>query len=124
MSSRNRNKSHRRPTDRLADGLGVGCIMLVALDVRLYELRRHQLYRVAHVAEPPCPIVGAATTLHADQAGLDAREELHHFPPLERPLDPNFTSLIYTVDLESILCQVDANCRNLHDDASLDVVVS
>jgi hypothetical protein len=36
------HKSHRRPANRLADRLGVGCVIFVALDVGLHVLRRHQ----------------------------------------------------------------------------------
>src|SRR5262245_26922279 len=36
------HKSHRRPANRLADRLGVRCVVLVALDVGLHVLRRHQ----------------------------------------------------------------------------------
>src|ERR1039458_8737033 len=40
-------KTHGRPPHRLADRLGVGRIVLVALDVGLHVLRRHQPYLVA-----------------------------------------------------------------------------
>lgn len=54
--------------------------------------------------------------------GLDAREKHHHFPTLEWPFQVNVAVLIYAMDLKRILCQVDANCRNLHDDVPFDIV--
>jgi hypothetical protein len=36
------HKSHRRPANRLADRLGIGRIIFVALDVSLHVFRRHQ----------------------------------------------------------------------------------
>ena len=42
-----RNKAHARPLDRFADRLGVGPVVLVAFDIRLDLLRRHQTHRVA-----------------------------------------------------------------------------
>ena len=41
------NKSHARAAHRLADRLGIGGIVLVALHVRLDELRGHQAHGVA-----------------------------------------------------------------------------
>ena len=41
------NKTHGRPPYRLADRLGVGGIVLVALDVGLHVFRRHQPHLVA-----------------------------------------------------------------------------
>jgi hypothetical protein len=41
-----RHESHMRSINRLADRLGIGCVVLVGLDVGLDELRRNQPHRV------------------------------------------------------------------------------
>src|SRR5215469_13543513 len=50
-------KQHRRAPNRLADRFGIGGIVLVALDVRLHVLRRHQSHLVAKRAQLPPPVV-------------------------------------------------------------------
>src|SRR4051812_22318126 len=49
--------------------LGVGDVVLVALDVGLDELRRHQPSVVAEALQRACPVVSAAARLHADHTG-------------------------------------------------------
>src|SRR5262249_4328470 len=46
VSRLDRHKAHRRAPNRLADRFGIGGIVLVALDVRLHVLRRHQSHLV------------------------------------------------------------------------------
>src|SRR5262249_4603250 len=47
VSRLDRHKAHRRAPNRLADRFRIGGIVLVALDVRLHVLRRHQSHLVA-----------------------------------------------------------------------------
>jgi hypothetical protein len=63
------HKSHRRPANRLADRLGVRRIILVALDVGLHVLRRHQTNLVTEPRQLTRPIMRRSTSLHANQAG-------------------------------------------------------
>ena len=49
------HKAYGRTSDRLADRLGVGGIVLVALDVSLYILRRHQTNLVTELRQLACP---------------------------------------------------------------------
>jgi hypothetical protein len=63
--------------------------------------------------------MSAATGFHPDQAGRQVRKKCRHLVALELLLQHDLSMLIYCVDLEYILCQIDANCRNLHDDAPL-----
>jgi hypothetical protein len=42
-----RHEPHRRTLYRFADRLGIGHVVLLALDVRFDELRRHQPHGVA-----------------------------------------------------------------------------
>jgi hypothetical protein len=52
-----RHEPQARPLHRLADRLGVGPVVLLALDVGLDVLRRHQAHRVAEPGDLPCPEV-------------------------------------------------------------------
>src|SRR3954453_5230670 len=61
-------KSHRRPANRLADRLGIGRIVLVALDVSLHVLRWHQTNLVTELRQLTGPLVRRGTGLHAYQA--------------------------------------------------------
>src|SRR4051812_4157057 len=65
-------------THRLADRLGIGGIVLVALDVRLHITRRHQPYFVAQLDQLACPVMGSGAGLHADETRPQPGEELQH----------------------------------------------
>jgi hypothetical protein len=69
------HKAYGRTSDRLADRLGVGGIVLVALDVSLYILRRHQTNLVTELRQLACPMVRRGTGLHADEARRQRFEE-------------------------------------------------
>jgi len=60
------HKSHGRPSHRLTDCLGVSGVVLVALDVGLHVLRRHQSHPVAKLRQLPRPIMGRRAGFHAD----------------------------------------------------------
>lgn len=59
-------------------------------------------------------MVGAATSLHANQAGGQIHEEGRHLFALEGFVEHGLAALIHAVDLTHILRQVDANGCNLH----------
>ena len=69
------HKTHGRPPYRLADRLGIGGIVLVALDVGLHVLCRHQPHLMAKLREFTRPIVRRGAGLHADQARRQRLEE-------------------------------------------------
>lgn len=62
---------------RLADGLRVNEVILVALDERAYELRRDQLDGVPKLTELASHPVSARPCLHHHGAGVERGEELH-----------------------------------------------
>jgi hypothetical protein len=57
VSPLDRHKAHRRTLNRLADRFRIGGIVLIALDVRLHILRRHQSHLVPKRAQLPRPVV-------------------------------------------------------------------
>src|ERR1022692_230763 len=109
-----RHKSHVWPPDRLAYRLGIRCIILVALDERLYELWRYQLDRVPNCSELAGPKMRSAAGLHPDQARRKLRKKSDYLRALQFPAQRNFASLVDPVHLKNILCQIEPNLRNVH----------
>lgn len=60
------NKTHFRALCRDDNSLSVCCVILLALDERLYILRRDQFYLMAHLAQCLSPMMSAAAGLHND----------------------------------------------------------
>src|SRR5262245_42584300 len=113
VSRLDRHKAHRRAPNRLADRFGIGGIVLVALDVRLHVLRRHQSYLVAKRAQLPRPVVRRRARLQANQTGRQSTEERLNLrtPKL---LAKNRRSLcIDPVHLKNMLRQVQSDRSNL-----------
>ena len=69
------------------------------------------------------PMVGTAACFHADQARRKIDKERGHLVTFELLLQDGLAAFVDHVDLEHVLCQVDANRRNLHDGRPLSVQV-
>src|SRR5262249_31365960 len=113
VSRLDRHKAHRRALNRLADRFRIGGIVLVALDVRLHVLRRHQSHLVAKRAHLPPPVVRRRARLQAKQTGRQSTEERQNLrtPKL---LAHNRRSLcINPVHLKNMLRQVQSDRSNL-----------
>src|SRR5262249_39309660 len=92
---------------------GIGGIVLIALDVRLHVLRRHQSHLVAKRAQLPPPVVRRRARLQANQTGRQLTEERQNLrtPKL---LAQNRRSLcINPVHLKNMLRQVQSDRSNL-----------
>jgi hypothetical protein len=89
--------------NRLADRLGVGRIGLVALDVGLHILRWHQTNLVTKLRQLTRPVMRGGTGLHANQAGRQNFEELHHLTAAKLLPDDHLLSRIDAVDLKYVL---------------------
>ena len=109
-----RHKAHVGSSYRFADRLGVGRIVLVGLDVGFDELRCHQVDGVTKTCQLARPVVGTAAGFHADQASWQVHEERGHLVAPYLLLDDWLAKLVDPVQLKHVLCQIDANCRNLH----------
>src|SRR2546430_1109800 len=70
-----RYEPHVCPGDRLADGLSVGGIVLVSLDVALHVGRRHQAHRMTKSLQFARPMMGRRTCFDAKRgtAGVSGR---------------------------------------------------
>jgi hypothetical protein len=59
------------------------------------------------------------TCLHANQAGRQRFEELHHLAAAKLPPDDGLFGRIDAVDLKYVLGNIQTDCGNLHGDGSL-----
>ena len=109
-----RNEPHRRSSHRLADRFGVGRVVLVALRVRLDELRCHQSNGVPKCQQLARPMMRARARLRADQARREVGEERSDLVALELLAQHDLAVLVDAVCLEYVLGQIVADCRNLH----------
>ena len=85
-------ETHSRPPHCLADRLSVGGIVLVAFDVSLHVLRRHQSNQV---------------------------EELQHLAPPQLLPDNDPFVRVNPVNLKHVLGDIQTDRRDLHVDSSL-----
>jgi len=83
-------------------------------DIGLDELWCHQLDRMALALQLACPIMRTSTCFHADETGRQIDEEDSHLIALDLLHQHRVTLGIDSVNLKHALCQIDANCRNLH----------
>ena len=104
---------------RLTDRLGVGSIVLVALDVGLHIPRRHQTNLVTKLREFTRPIMGGGARLHADKARRQRLEELQHLAPPKLLSNDDLLSCIDPVNLEHVLGDIQTERGDLHVDGSL-----
>ena len=113
------HETHGRPPHRLADRLGVGGIVLVALDVGLHVLRRHQPHLVAKLRQFTRPIMRRGAGFHADQARRQRLEELQHLAAPQLLANDDLLGRVDAVDLEHVLGDIQTDRGNLHVDGSL-----
>src|SRR6478736_5485924 len=115
-------KTHGRASHRLTDCLRVGGIVLIALDVGLHILRRHQADLVAQLRQLTRPIVRRGTGLHADDARRQSFEERHNLAAAKLLSDDDLLGPVNAVNLEHVLGDIQTDRGNLHVDGSLDVI--
>src|SRR5262249_60610066 len=113
------HKAHGWTPDRLADRLGVGCVVLIALEIGLHVLRRHQTNLVSELGQLASPIVGCGTGLHPDQAWRQRCEERDHLAAPQLLSDNDLLSCIDAMNLEYVLGDIQTHRGNLHVDGSL-----
>src|SRR5262245_1742953 len=113
------HKAHGWAPDRLADRLGVSCVVLIALEIGLHVLRRHQTNLVSELGQLASPIVGCGTGLHPDQAWRQRCEERDHLAAPQLLSDNDLLSCIDAMNLEYLLGDIQTDRGNLHVDGSL-----
>src|SRR5437870_2733683 len=108
-----RYKSHCRALNRLANRFGVGGIVLIALNVRLHVLRRHQSHLMAKRAQLARPVVRRRTRFQPDHTAWNAAEERQHLPAPQSLAQNRCTLCINAVSLKNMLGYVQSDYRNL-----------
>ncbi len=63
-----RHEAHRRPCNRLSDGLGIDVVALVRLHVRLYILRRNQSHLMSLFPQCSAKKMCTSAGFHANQS--------------------------------------------------------
>ena len=97
-----RHKAHPRALNRLANRFGVGRIVLVAFNVRLDVLRRHQPYLMPKRSELAPPVVGRCTRFQPNQTGRNSAEERQHLPAPQSLAQNRRTLRIDAVNLKNM----------------------
>jgi hypothetical protein len=69
------DEAHSRASHRLTDRLGIGRVVLLALDVGLHIAWRHQPDLMAELGQLACPMMRRGAGLDPDQAGRKLGEE-------------------------------------------------
>ena len=113
------HKSHGRPANRLTARFRVDRIVLVALDVGLDVLRRHQTNLVTKLPQLACPIVRRGTGFHPNQAWRQRFEKRYHLTAAELLPDYDLLGRIDAMNLENVLRDIQTDRGNLHVDGSL-----
>jgi hypothetical protein len=65
-------------TNTLTERFSIGRIVLAALDVRLDQLRRDQLHRMAERLQQSCPVITRTAGFDPDHGQGKLLEEAHH----------------------------------------------
>ncbi len=98
-----------RALERRADRGGVGAVVLVGLDVRLPELRRHELGLRPHRQDLPAPRLGPSAGFHAHHAGGPVGPERLPLRRLPLPVNAGATRVVDAVDRDRVLRQINAD---------------
>jgi len=93
---------------------GIRGIVLIGLDVGLYELGGDQLDRVAERLEAACEEVRSAAGFHADQARREVAEVGEKLAALQLLTQHRVTVRVDSVHLEDVLCKVNPDGCNVH----------
>ena len=107
-----RHKIHRRTRCRLADRLGVRCVVLLTLDVRLDILWWDQPHRVTQIADLPAPVMSAGAGLHRHRAARLRCHKFQYFPAAQLLAERNRSIGPRAVQLKAVLRQINSDHAN------------
>src|ERR1039458_4992950 len=113
------DEPHGWGPDCFADRLGVGGIVLVALDVGLHILRRNQTNLVAELRQFTRPIMCRGAGFHADEAWRQSFEERNYLAAAKFLSDDDLLGSVNAVNLEHVLGDIQTDRGDLHVEGSL-----
>src|SRR5215510_4143748 len=102
-----RHKAHGRTRHRFRDGLGIAAVVFVRLDVRLDELRGHELHFMAIRPEASRPIMCAATGFDADAYRGQLGDTGHQVMPRQALAIHDVAPVIHPHGVKHTLCDID-----------------
>ena len=103
------NKTHARPTYRLADRFRIRRIVLLTLDVGFYIARRYQSHVVPDRTELPRPVVSSRARFNSDATRFQLLEETEYLRTPQAPPNNNFALNANAVDLKHRLGDIQPN---------------
>ena len=104
-----RHEAHRRSCDRFADRGGIGSICLLAPNIRLHIVGRHQADVVPERDQLPRPGMRTSTGFDPDKAHRQFGEEPDNLCPAQLPLQHHQAIGIDPVKLEHVLRNIEAD---------------
>lgn len=108
-----RYEPHGRPSDRLADRLRVGHVVLLALHVGLHIARRHQAHIVTELDQFARPVMRGSAGLDPHQTRSELAEELQQARSRQLLSNDNAAFSIDAVHLEHRLRDVQSDSDHL-----------
>jgi len=116
-----RYKAHAGPFHGFTDRFGVIAIILPAFAIGRDKAGHHDADPVAERDKLPAPMMGAGTGFHPDQAGRLLGQEGQQFGATEGFPEHGLAPSIDPVQTKAMLCQINTNGSNVHDDSSSSV---
>jgi len=95
--------------------LGVGGVVLLALDIGLYELRRHQTDIVPKSGDFSSPIVCRVAGLNPNQRRVQSGKERQHLRASELSFENGLSQIVDAVNLKDVLGQIQSDYCYLHN---------
>jgi len=103
------HEPHGRPHRCFNNGLGIGGVILLALDERLDVVRRDQPNLMALLHHLPRPMVGAGASLHHHTTRRLLRHEPRELWPRQLLAEQRGPVRRSAMHLEHVLCEIDAD---------------
>ena len=109
-----RNKGNMRLTGCGADRFSVVAVILLPTHERLHILRADQLHFVSERFEFACPVECSRAGFEDDRAPINLREDLDELIAHHSALQHDVAAAVYAVELEYVLCDIDAEDLDSH----------
>ena len=108
------DKAHRRPRRRFRDPFGVPIVVLLRLDIGPDIFRRHQPDSVAVCGKHATQMMGAAASLHADNARRKLLGQSNQCLPFHLASHHNRAGCVEPNHAADVLAEVNAKHRDIH----------
>lgn len=112
--TRHRDRGDAAAGHRTADRLCIGHIALVGPHKRFDVLRRQNTYVVAQTHQLARPVVRTTAGLDANPSRRCVGEPAQHLPSRQALAHHHLAVRIFTMNLEHVLCQIQAYRSSLH----------